>query len=296
LALYSVITYMDTIAGVYAVEGGLHTAAGALARVVGQAGATFEYESTVTRILRDGAGAISGVELENGERRPADAVVCNVDLPIAYRTLIGGVDAPRVARRGTYSPSCLVWSAGVAGASPAGAAVHNLHFGAAWEEAFDDVIRRGRPMSEPSMLVSIPSLGDATRAPAGSSTLLALEPVPNLDGKVDWVRDAERLTDRLKRRVADAGYPVDDVRVERLIDPLEWERMGLERGTPFALAHTWRQTGPLRPANHDDRIPGLFFTGSSTLPGVGVPMVLVSGRLAAERACRYARETSTVRW
>lgn len=296
LALYSVITYMDTIAGVYAVEGGLHTAAGALARVVGQAGGTFEYESTVTRILRDGAGAISGVELENGERRPADAVVCNVDLPIAYRTLIGGVDAPRVARRGTYSPSCLVWSAGVAGASPAGAAVHNLHFGAAWEEAFDDVVRRGRPMSEPSMLVSIPSLGDATRAPAGSSTLLALEPVPNLDGKVDWVRDSERLTDRLKRRVADAGYPVDDVRVERLIDPLEWERMGLERGTPFALAHTWRQTGPLRPANHDDRIPGLFFTGSSTLPGVGVPMVLVSGRLAAERACRYARETSTVRW
>ena len=96
--------------------------------------------------------------------------------------------------------------------------------------------------------------------------------------------------------MADAGYPADDVRIERTIGPLEWERMGLERGTPFALAHTWRQTGPLRPANHDDRVPGLFFTGSSTVPGVGVPMVLVSGKLAAERACRYARETSTVRW
>ncbi len=120
--------------------------------------------------------------------------------------------------------------------------------------------------------------------------------MPNLDGKVDWVRDGERIADRLRRRVGDAGYPIGDVRVERIMGPLEWERQGLERGTPFSLAHTWRQTGPLRPANHDGQIPGLFFAGSSTLPGVGVPMVLVSGKLAAERAKRYARETSTVRW
>jgi phytoene desaturase len=296
LALYSVLTYMDTVAGVYSVDGGLHTAARSLARVIERAGATFEYGSTVARILRDGTGTTSGVELDNGERRHADAVVCNADLPIAYRTLIGGIDAPRVARRGTYSPSCVVWSAGVGAAAPTNAALHNLHFGAAWEEAFDDITRRGRLMAEPSMLVSVPSLGDATRAPSGSSTLLALEPVPNLDGKVDWVRDGERIADRLRRRVADVGYPVDDVRVERIIGPLEWERQGLERGTPFALAHTRRQTGPLRPANHDDRIPGLFFAGSSTLPGVGVPMVLVSGKLAAERAARYASDTSTVKW
>ena len=296
LALYSVMTYMDTVAGVYSVDGGLNAAARGLAQVIEQAGATFEYESTVARILRNGAGVASGVELDNGERRPADAVICNADLPVAYRTLIGGIDAPRVARRGTYSPSCVVWSAGVTGEAPPDAALHNLHFGAGWESAIDDITRHGRPMTEPSMLVSIPSLGDATRAPAGSSTLFALEPVPNLDGKVDWVRDGERIADRLRRRVGDAGYPIGDVRVERVMGPLEWERQGLERGTPFSLAHTWRQTGPLRPANHDGQIPGLFFAGSSTLPGVGVPMVLVSGKLAAERAKRYARDTSTVRW
>ncbi len=296
LALYAFTTYMDVVAGVYSVEGGIHTAAAELASAVEQAGATFEFGATVARILRDGSGAISGVELDNGERRSADAVICNADLPIAYRTLIGGVDAPRIARRGTYSPSCVVWSAGVAADMPAGTAVHNLHFGDAWGQAFDDITRRGRLMSDPSMLVSVPSLADSTRAPAGSSTLLALEPVPNLDGKVDWVRDGDRIVDRLRHRVADAGYPVGDVRVERVLGPLEWERLGLERGTPFALAHTWRQTGPLRPANHDARVPGLFFAGSSTLPGVGLPMVLLSGKLAAERATRYARETSTVRW
>jgi phytoene desaturase len=70
---------------------------------------------------------------------------------------------------------------------------------------------------------------------------------------------------------------------EEIYDPLDWEALGMERGTPFALAHTFRQTGPFRPRNVDRRVPGLVFVGSSTVPGVGVPMVLVSGKLAAAR-------------
>jgi phytoene desaturase len=59
-------------------------------------------------------------------------------------------------------------------------------------------------------------------------------------------------------------------------------------GTPFALAHTFSQSGPFRPANVDRRVPGLVFAGSGTTPGVGIPMVLVSGKLAAERVQQYA--------
>ncbi|MET0910685.1 MAG: FAD-dependent oxidoreductase, partial [Ilumatobacteraceae bacterium] len=71
-------------------------------------------------------------------------------------------------------------------------------------------------------------------------------------------------------------------------DPTDWERMGMEQGTPFALAHTFLQTGPFRPNNVNRKVPGLVFAGSSTLPGVGVPMVLVSGKLAAARVDEYA--------
>jgi phytoene desaturase len=82
--------------------------------------------------------------------------------------------------------------------------------------------------------------------------------------------------------VAALGYP-SDIEVEAFVDPLDWERQGMERGTPFALSHRFFQTGPFRPSNVDRRAPGLVFVGSGTQPGVGVPMVLVSGRLAAER-------------
>ena len=143
-------------------------------------------------------------------------------------------------------------------------------------------------MPDPSILVTLHSLDDASLAPPGCSTLYALEPVPNLDGRVDWTSHRAPAVERLRRRVAAAGYPTDVV-TEEIYDPLDWEALGMERGTPFALAHTFRQTGPFRPRNVDHRVPGLVFVGSSTVPGVGVPMVLVSGKLAAARVRDLAR-------
>ena len=282
LALYAVITYMDSIEGVYVPEGGMHAMATGLATAVAKAGAIVRYDAPVARILRGAGGEARGVELAGGERLAADAVVCNADLPVAYRTLLGGPDAPRVARRGRYSPSCLLWVAGVRGAAPAGAAHHNIHFGEHWHESFRALIHDGDAMPDPSILVSMHSVDDASLAPPGCSTLYALEPVPNLDGRVDWTQHRAEAVDRLRRQVASAGYPTDVV-TEEIYDPLDWEALGMERGTPFALAHTFRQTGPFRPRNVDRRVPGLVFVGSSTVPGVGVPMVLVSGKLAAAR-------------
>ncbi len=296
LALLSVITYMDTVGGVFMPRGGINMMVAGLADAVSAAGAAITYDTPVTRILREGDGAVTGVELGGSERIAADVVVCNADLPVAYRTLLGGVEAPRVARRGTYSPSALLWVAGIRGGAPEFAAHHNIHFGNDWDAAFRAVIKRGVRMRDPSTLVTLHSLDDATLAPEGCSTLYALEPVPNLDGRINWTRDADRYADDLRRRVGSLGYPVDDVVVDRVYDPLDYEAMGMERGTPFSLAHTIRQSGPFRPNNIDKRVPGLVFTGSSTLPGVGVAMVLISGKLAAERVQQYARDTSVLRW
>jgi phytoene desaturase len=291
LALFAVITYMDSVRGVYVPDGGMHAMGTGLAGAVEKAGVAIRYRAPVASILRRSGteGAVTGVELAGGERIAADAVVCNADLPVAYRTLLGGLDAPRAARRGTYSPSCFLWVAGVRGDPPPGAAHHNLHFAAAWDGAFKALIKEGRRMPDPSILVTLHSVDEPELAPPGCTTLYVLEPVPNLDGRVDWGRERDRMYADLRARVGALGYPVD-VDVEQVLDPLDWERRGLERGTPFALAHTFMQTGPFRPNNIERRVPGLVFVGSSTVPGVGVPMVLVSGKLAAERVRRMMLE------
>jgi phytoene desaturase len=109
-----------------------------------------------------------------------------------------------------------------------------------------------------------------------------LEPVPNLGASIDWTVERHRARDDLLGHLQRFGYPTD-IEVEQLTDPLDWEAQGMERGTPFALSHKFRHTGPFRPGNLDKRAPGLVFVGSGTQPGVGVPMVLVSGMLAAQR-------------
>ena len=160
---------------------------------------------------------------------------------------------------------------------------HNIHFGAAWETSFRALVDEGVRMPDPSILVSVPTLSEPGLAPPGDSVIYALEPVPNLTGRVDWSVERGRAEAELRARLERLGYPVTDVVTSRLVDPTDWARDGLVAGTPFSLSHRFFQSGPFRPANVERRAPGLVFAGCGTVPGVGIPMVLVSGRLAAER-------------
>jgi phytoene desaturase len=288
LALYAVITYMDTIEGVWFPEGGIHAVPRIMAQVAEKAGVTFRYGDAVDAVLRAPTGRVAGVATTSGARIMADAVICTLDLPTAYQQLLGDLRPPPAARRGLYSPSAVVWHVGVRGQPAPPVAHHNIHFGHEWSASFD-ALNKGRLMPDPSRLVTIPSLDDSTMAPPGCSTVYVLEPVPNLNGKINWSTEAKPLRDRMRAFLAEQRYPTEVI-TEELVTPLEWQARGMAAGTPFALAHTFGQTGPFRPSNVERQLPGLFFAGSGTVPGVGVPMVLISGKLAANRVAGYLRE------
>ena len=283
LALYAVITYMDSVKGVWFPEDGMHAVPRAMARAATDAGAEVRYGATVERVLRGADGAVTGVRLTDGEVVPADAAVVTADLPTAYERLVPELRPPRVARRGRYSPSAVVWHLGVRGELPPHLGHHNIHFGRAWDEAFNDLLKRGVPMADPSRFVAVPTVTAPDAAPPGHHTLYVLEPVPNLQvGRIDWAVEGPKMRGRMLSFLEEAGYPTDIV-TEELVTPADWAAQGMAAGTPFALAHTFPQTGPFRPRNVDRRAPGLVFAGSGTTPGVGIPMVLISGKLAAQR-------------
>lgn len=287
LSLYAVITYMDSIEGVWFPEGGMGAIPAALAQVATRAGVEFRYGTTVTGLRCRPGGAVDGVVVDD-EIVPADAVVATPDLPVVYERFLPDVAPPRAVRRGTYSPSAVVWHVGAAGSPAPEVAHHNIHFGEQWNESFDALMGSKTLQPDPSRLVTVPTLSEPGMAPAGHSTLYVLEPVPNLQGPVDWRREAGPMRDRLHTFLAANGYPTEVV-AEEFVTPLDWHAQGMAHGTPFALAHTFAQTGPFRPSNVEKKVPGLFFAGSGTIPGVGVPMVLVSGKLAADRVDEYGR-------
>lgn len=279
LAIYGVISYMDSVAGVSVPRGGMHEIPVAMAGAAAKHGVTLRYGTTVRTIERTGRRA-TAVITESGERIPADVVVVNTDLPVAHRDLLGR--DPWSIRRLRYSPSAAVLLVGSDRHYPA-TAHHNIHFGASWRGTFAELIDRKRLMSDPSLMVTHLNRDDPGLAPAGRHAYYVLFPTPNATAGIDWSRHRTRYRDEMVRVLEERGYSGfgDGIEVEHLTTPADWEARGMAAGAPFAAAHTFWQTGPFRPGNLWGE--NVVFTGSGTRPGVGVPMVLVSGRLAAER-------------
>jgi phytoene desaturase len=288
LAVYAVIAYMDTVAGVYFPRGGMRALPDALAAAATDAGVKFEYSAPVVALERSG-DAVTAVRTEGGNRIPCDAVVLTTELPQTYR-LLGRT--PRRLLRARPAPSAVVAHVGCRAVNPAGAH-HTILFGGEWQQTFDDIIRKGRPMADPSLLVTRPTATEPSLAPAGRDLLYVLAPAPNLArGHIDWDATADAYAAEMLDTVTARLPGVADIELLRVVTPADWSRQGMVAGTPFALAHTFAQTGPFRPSNMVRGTVNAVLAGSSTVPGVGVPTALLSGRLAADRITGPLRENS----
>jgi phytoene desaturase len=284
IAAYAVIAQLDIGAGVWHPVGGIAAVPRALAAAAADAGVDVRYDARVDGLDTSGR-RVAAVRLTGGERLPADAVVVTTDQP---HTLVPGLPPPRRPR---YSPSCVALHLGVRTELP-GQAHHTISFGDAWRGVFDELTRDGRPMSDPSLLVSMPSTTDRSLAPEGGQVLSVVAPTPNLDRRsggnpdLDWAALGPRYRDEVLATLEARGWTglTGAIEVEEMATPRDWAAQGMAAGTPFALAHTFGQTGPFRPSTLPRRGPeNVVLAGSSVQPGVGVPMVLISGRLAAER-------------
>ncbi|GLZ40534.1 phytoene desaturase family protein [Actinokineospora sp. NBRC 105648] len=281
LAVYAVIAYMDTVAGVYFPRGGMRAVPDALADAAREAGVDIRFDTRVEELERRGS-RITAVRTAHGDRVECDAVVLTTEPHTAYR-LLGRT--PRRLVRLRAAPSAVVVHLGLDRAFP-DTAHHSLSFGRAWDSTFDEIIRVGTTMRDPSLLITRPTATDPALAPAGRDLLYLLAPVPNLDaGAIDWARDgkayAEEVVEVAQRRLLPglAGSVV----ATHLVTPADWAAQDHTAGTPFSYAHSLPQTGPFRPANFPRWSDNAVLAGSGTVPGVGVPTALVSGRLAADR-------------
>ncbi len=292
LAVYGVIAYMDTVAGVFFPRGGVRALPDALAAAASGAGVRLRFGTTVTELERHGS-RVTAVRTADGDRHACDAVVLTTEPETSYRLL---TRAPRRPVPLRAAPSAVVVHLGVPSGCETGH--HTISFGEAWRTTFDELIGQGRTMTDPSLLVTRPTATDPTLAPPGHDLLSVLAPVPNLDrGQIDWDRRgpeyAEQIVAVADERVA-PGLAAG--RILHVLTPADWARAGLTAGTPFSYAHSLAQTGPFRPGNFPRHTDNVVLAGSGTVPGVGVPTALISGRLAADRITgpRPARAAAVV--
>ena len=284
-AVYGLLPYTELANGIWFPKGGLYAVPRALEQVCKELGVTFHYRSEVKQIQIAG-GRTTGLSLGGGKTVDADTVLCNADLPWAYKHLIDPAHS-RLERSESlkYTSSAFMMYLGTRKKFPQ-LGHHTVVLGGFFESGFEEIFEQLKVPEDPSFYVNIPARTDPSLAPEGKDGLYVLVPVPHQTPGIDWRVEGPRVRAQVFARLAELGLTdlEESIEVERIFTPDDYAAvLNLERGSAFGLSHNFTQIGPFRPRNQDPKVKNLFFVGASTQPGTGVPMVMLSARLAVER-------------
>jgi diapolycopene oxygenase len=282
------IAHMQTNEGVWYPRGGTGAIPRALVRLATELGVELRIGVGVRRIVLDEAGAVVGVETEAGERVVLSAVVSNADAVRTHRDLLrDGKATRRFERRRTYEPACsgVVLYLGL-DRRYEHLSHHNFVFARDPHEEFDSIYRRGEPAADPTCYVCAPAATDPDAAPAGGEALYVLVHTPYLRPHHDWRRmlPAYRrvILDKLKT-TAGLNDLEQRIRFESCLTPQDiQDRYNVLNGAIYGLTSHGRMFGAFKPANRSPDVPGLYLAGGAAHPGPGMPMVLMSGWIAAD--------------
>ncbi|MFC6903835.1 phytoene desaturase family protein [Halalkalicoccus tibetensis] len=289
-ALYNLMSHVDFNLGVHYPEGGVGGVVDGMVELGDELGITYHTDQPVEAI----EGRAGGFKVEARDTFLPDLVVSDADYAHTELDLLPpekrGYSEEYWESR-TYAPSAFLIYLGVEGDLEE-LAHHTLVLPSDWEEHFAKVFDEPEWPDDPAYYLCVPSKTDDDVAPEGHSNLFALVPVaPGLDDR-PVIRESYR--DLVLRDIAEnTGVDLRDrIVFEELftIDDFA-ERYNSMKGTALGLAHTLDQTAVFRPPHRSKEVDGLYFTGSYTTPGIGVPMCLISGQLTAEAVAEdYPRQ------
>ena len=305
-SMYHLMSRLDLGDRVLYPQGGFTRLIEVITALAERHGARLHTGTPVTRILtrngsRGGRPRVVGVEhLAHGShgRRtlPADVVVGAADLHHLETALLPPslqTHPQQVWRRRSAGPGAVLAMLGVEGRLPQ-LAHHTLFFTSDWDRNFGDIFGGHPRVPDPaSVYVCKPSESDPTVAPDGCENLFVLVPVPadvaigrgGDDGQGSEA--VERAADAAIDQVAAwAGVPDlrNRIRVRHTVGPDDFaRRYNSWRGGALGLEHTLRQSAFFRPGNVSSKVDGLLYAGASTVPGVGLPMCLISAELVLKR-------------
>lgn len=286
-ATYSLLQYTELADGIWYPIGGMYRVIETLTAIAEKLGVRFIYNSPVAAIKAEGK-RVSAVETADGKTWEADYFVGNADLPYIYKELLPKNNESAKLEKKSYTCSTIMFYWGVDKAYPQ-IAHHNVFLAGDYKTSFDNIFKQHELPEKPSFYIHAPARTDPSAAPAGEDTLYVLVPVGHLDesNRQDWPALVNRAREFVFERLA-VELGADDLRehikFEEINTPLTWkEQFNLEKGAAFGLSHNFMQVGYLRPQNRHAQFKNLYFTGASTHPGTGLPIVLLSARLTTQR-------------
>ena len=286
-ALFSMVPAAELTEGSFFPKGGMYTIVENLLSEALSSGVRFLYNMPASKIITTGKKAES-IIFEDGSEIIADIIVANADLPYVYRKLLPDRGKSRRLDRKKYSCSAICFHWGLDKVYPQ-LGHHSVFLSDGFREGLDSIFKDKSISDHPSFYVHAPGRTDPTAAPINHDTLSIIAGAGHIDKKKDqdW-NDLKRKTRiAVIQRLKQLGLEdiEEHIKFEICYTPENWESAcNISRGSVFgSLAHNLLQMGYFRPHNQHSRYKNLFFVGGSTHPGNGIPNILLSAKLTAER-------------
>lgn len=288
-AIYALLSHIEfDHDGYYNVEGGMYRIVEGLVSELNKAGVTIHYNTEVNGYASKG-NKITSLTDTTGKQWTADAILINADAAtFRGRVLKREKYSEERLRKMSWTMGYLTFYLGVKTKLPQ-VNHHNYYLGNNYAEYANKVEQQPDSLEKPYYYVNVVSKHNPQCAPEGCESLFFVCPVPNLLYKPDW-SDGDRIVDSI---IDDFGKRIQqDIRPEiisrTVFTPVEWEkRFNLYMGSGLGLSHNLMQIGAFRPSNKDEKFNNLFYVGASTVPGAGLPMAVISSKLAFERINKY---------
>ncbi len=295
------IAHMQTEQGIWYPMGGTRAVPLALAKLATELGVELRTSVGVKHIHTTPDGKrVTGVELDTGETVPVSAVVSNADSVRTHRELLNGHSGKAKAKfekRRVYEPACsgVVLYLGLKKRYD-----HLLHHGFVFSrdphEEFDFIYRKGEPAPDPSCYIASTARTEPGTAPDGGDALYVLVHTPYLRSHHDWKAMLPEYRQVILNKLKTTGQMPDiEERIvfERALTPQDiHDRYRVLNGAIYGLASHGKWLGAFKPANRSPDIAGLYLAGGAAHPGPGMPMVLMSGWIAADTLDQDAKKAT----
>lgn len=284
------IAHMQTEDGIWYPIGGTRAVPEALVKLGTELGVEYRPNTRIKRVIVADGRTVTGVETESGEIVEATAVVSNADAVRTHRELVNGA-APKAVKafdgRRNYEPACsgVVLYLGLNKAYD-----HLLHHGFVFSrdphEEFDSIYRKGEPAQDPTCYIAATARTESGTAPPGGEALYVLVHTPYLRPHHDWKRMLPMYRRTILEKLKTTGKMPDlehRIVYESVLTPQDiHDRYRVLNGAIYGIASHGKWLGAFKPANRSRDLKNLYLAGGAAHPGPGMPMVLMSGWIAAD--------------
>jgi phytoene desaturase len=280
-ATLNIIPWVEYGFGGYYVRGGMYRLIEEMLNLAQNLGVEVVTNADVSAILHN-SKRVSGIQVNN-ETIPADYVLCNADVVEAYNRLITGFPK-RQQRLNLLEPSLsgLVFLWGMK-CEFADLSHHNIFFSEDYHHEFRQIFEEKTAPDDPTVYISISSKTDTHLAPTGGENWFVLLNMPYINGQ-NWQHEISRMREAVLKRLLKAGIDAaPNIDTEMVLSPEDLHDLyRSNKGSIYGISSNSQMAAFMRPPNRSRELKGLYFCGGSSHPGGGVPLVALSGKMAAE--------------